>query len=368
MNDCKLTYSIGDIAGLLDNEPEEVRDALVAAGVRMMLGGADADLSRWPARRVQQQPDGSIVLLDIALVPSPDEVVVLADSLPQSWQSRLRAARMAQMLSDQATPEYQRHSADVEAAVKRVDDTKATLDMMREALVNAPKTGDVGKIREAQAAMNEAQKNLEQAQATLERLRGNEPLIGEAAFQDGFDSVNLGRELEADHWATLPVVQATQAAILMSGINPAQYPNPDQQAPAHADLPRYRMTLSTFESHEQHDGIKRSLRDWVSVAQSHTLQIDVRVLAAVAFAPAPSDSMSRHELAGEGSKTSAATESQAARRSRRYQMCVEAGLDMPDNDYAALPRGVGEIAKREGVSKQAFSEDIKKHIASLREK
>lgn len=174
MYSCKLTYSIGEIAGLMDNEPEEVRDSLIAAGVRMMLGGADADLSRWPARRVQRQLDGSIVLLDIELVPSPDEVIVLADNLPQSWQSRLRSARMAQMLSAQAMPEYQRGEADVDGGFKRLDDANATLAMMTEALDNAPKTGDVGKIREAQAAVDIARRDVEQAQAGLERLRGDD--------------------------------------------------------------------------------------------------------------------------------------------------------------------------------------------------
>jgi hypothetical protein len=174
MYSSKPTYSIGEIAGLMDNEPEKVRDALVAAGVRMMLGGADADLSRWPASRVQRQLDGSILLPDIELVPSPDEVTVLADCLPQSWQFRLRAARMAQMLSAQGAPEYQRDEANVDAAFKRLDDANATLAMMREALASAPKTGDVGKIREAQAAVDIARRDVERAQTGLERLRGDD--------------------------------------------------------------------------------------------------------------------------------------------------------------------------------------------------
>ncbi|MDP3350701.1 MAG: hypothetical protein Q8S92_17045 [Hydrogenophaga sp.] len=113
-------------------------------------------------------------MLDIELVPSPDEVIVLVDNLPQSWQSHLRAARMAQMLSAQAVPEYQRDEADVDAGFKRLDDANATLAMMTEALVNAPKTGDVGKIREAQAAVDIARRDVEPAQTGLERLRGDD--------------------------------------------------------------------------------------------------------------------------------------------------------------------------------------------------
>ncbi len=53
------------------------------------------------------------------------------------------------------------------------------------------------------------------------------------------------------------------------------------------------------------------------------------------------------------------------RQERRYQMCIDAGLKMPDNDYATLPRGVGELAKREGITRPAFTEDVKKHINRL---
>lgn len=173
MYSCKLTYSIGEIAGLMDKEPEEVRDALVAAGVRMMLRATDADLSRWPTHRVQQRPGGSLTVPDIALVPSPDDLLVLVDDLPQSWQSHLRAERMNQMLSEQATPEYRHAAAGVEAALDRLDDAKANFTMMTEALANAPKTGDVGKIREAQAAVDSSRQDVERAQTCLERLRGD---------------------------------------------------------------------------------------------------------------------------------------------------------------------------------------------------
>ena len=47
---------------------------------------------------------------------------------------------------------------------------------------------------------------------------------------------------------------------------------------------------------------------------------------------------------------------------RRYEMCIAAGLEMPDNDYATLPRGVGKLAEIEGVSTTAFSNSVKAHI------
>jgi len=50
---------------------------------------------------------------------------------------------------------------------------------------------------------------------------------------------------------------------------------------------------------------------------------------------------------------------------RRYQMCIDAGLPMPDNDYAMLPTGINLLAEKEGISKQAFSKSVKKHIATI---
>lgn len=61
-------------------------------------------------------------------------------------------------------------------------------------------------------------------------------------------------------------------------------------------------------------------------------------------------------------------ESKEQRQARRYQMCVDAQLNMPDNDYATLPRGIGKLAEREGISRQAFSEDVKAHIARMSER
>ncbi|MEX8501827.1 MAG: hypothetical protein AB3X41_02125 [Leptothrix ochracea] len=53
------------------------------------------------------------------------------------------------------------------------------------------------------------------------------------------------------------------------------------------------------------------------------------------------------------------------RQARRYQMCLDAGLTMPTDDYAHLPRGIGALARQEGITRQAFSEDVKAHIRRL---
>jgi hypothetical protein len=56
------------------------------------------------------------------------------------------------------------------------------------------------------------------------------------------------------------------------------------------------------------------------------------------------------------------TETQAGRRQRRYEMCVDAGMEMPTNDFSRLPKGICLLAEQEGVTRQAFSRDVKAHI------
>ena len=59
-------------------------------------------------------------------------------------------------------------------------------------------------------------------------------------------------------------------------------------------------------------------------------------------------------------------ESSKVRNQRRYQRCVDAGLVMPNNDYARLPDGIKVLAEREGISVTAMSNSIKKHIATFK--
>lgn len=60
------------------------------------------------------------------------------------------------------------------------------------------------------------------------------------------------------------------------------------------------------------------------------------------------------------------TETPRERRQReRYEMCIKAGLKMPDNPAATLPRGIGEVAKNCGISRPTFTQDVKQHIQRL---
>lgn len=61
----------------------------------------------------------------------------------------------------------------------------------------------------------------------------------------------------------------------------------------------------------------------------------------------------------------AVPEAKEARQARRHQMCIDAGLPMPTDTYAHLPRGVGALARAEGITRQAFAEDVRAHIGRL---
>jgi hypothetical protein len=64
--------------------------------------------------------------------------------------------------------------------------------------------------------------------------------------------------------------------------------------------------------------------------------------------------------------TVAKIESTAERQKRRYEMCVKAGLQMPDDDYSRLPVGIGALARAEGVSTAMFSKDLKSYLSRSR--
>ena len=83
------------------------------------------------------------------------------------------------------------------------------------------------------------------------------------------------------------------------------------------------------------------------------------------------------EITAEQSKdsdTSAAkvVETKEQRQDRRLQACVDAGLPMDSKAaLSRLPDGIGKVADKEGVSRQAFSTDVKaalkRQVAANRE-
>ena len=64
-------------------------------------------------------------------------------------------------------------------------------------------------------------------------------------------------------------------------------------------------------------------------------------------------------LANKADAALPAPETKEQRQDRRLQACIDAGLVMPASYLSRLPAGVGDVADREGVTRQAFSTDVK---------
>ena len=59
--------------------------------------------------------------------------------------------------------------------------------------------------------------------------------------------------------------------------------------------------------------------------------------------------------------TSSPTETREQRQARRWQQCSDAGLTMPADTYGHLPRGIGKVATKLGITRQALAEDLNAH-------
>lgn len=85
---------------------------------------------------------------------------------------------------------------------------------------------------------------------------------------------------------------------------------------------------------------------------------DVHALADAFMAPAPAPAEQRQQEA----QTTPVKRQRGEVGTRRYEACLKANLPIPDNDYAQLPAGIGELAKAEGVSVAAYSKSLKAEI------
>lgn len=54
-------------------------------------------------------------------------------------------------------------------------------------------------------------------------------------------------------------------------------------------------------------------------------------------------------------------ESADQRQARRWKLCVDAGLPMPQDTYAQFPRGIRKVADSEGITRQALAQDLNAH-------
>ena len=56
---------------------------------------------------------------------------------------------------------------------------------------------------------------------------------------------------------------------------------------------------------------------------------------------------------------------QEQRQTYRWQLCIDAGLTMPEDTYSHLPRGIGKVAESLGITRQALQQDLSAHRERL---
>jgi hypothetical protein len=100
------------------------------------------------------------------------------------------------------------------------------------------------------------------------------------------------------------------------------------------------------------------LETFAAVAESWAWDIPQALQARAQYSSAPPAAPAAEAVATKPRKK----ETREERQARRYRQCIDAGLEMPTNDYSPMPRGICAVAKKEGISRQAYVEDVKHHI------
>jgi hypothetical protein len=165
----------------------------------------------------------------------------------------------------------------------------------------------------------------------------------------------------ADYWFALSAVTPTEAAQLLSCENPH-----DPTISGWLDVTSVEMAPDARRKllrGLEDEGGKRPLIDWLQFVKSRGWRHDPWIDRYIA---AKGASLPRH-ASREPSVASGGTPklTREQRQAARYQACVDAGLNMPKDDYARLPVGISEVAQRLSITRQSLAKDLKQHLARL---
>ncbi len=167
--------------------------------------------------------------------------------------------------------------------------------------------------------------------------------------------------LDAAGFFALTHVPPVHAAMLLCRLSPhddteqdAETVSTDETTPE--DFKRLRLT---FLDKDRASPGNRTLLDWLAIAEqagrkTHSWAsryVQVRGLADQAVR-APSESPSpkpAHQTPQQRKE---------ARQAQRWQECIDAGLTMPTDTYAAYPPGIKAVAERLGITRQSLAEDL----------
>lgn len=169
--------------------------------------------------------------------------------------------------------------------------------------------------------------------------------------------------MDALSWSQAESISPLHAAMLLARYNPnttdaddAEQSSSDEMGPQD-----FRRLKNVFEGADQ--TVKRALNDWTEYARARKLKMHSWIGEWEAW----SDTQNPYPDPPSAAVTAAVkVETRVEREDRRLKACIDAGLDMdPTSALRRLPYGVGAVAKAEGVTRQAFTTDVRNALKRL---
>lgn len=174
----------------------------------------------------------------------------------------------------QATPiaaQYKDDGLIVQSALDRLDKAKKAL-VRREALLASPeRPGGLAEQEALEVAVPTLKKEVAKAQQIVCTLRGD---FLEKQQNTDFAVAFYSACLDLYHWTGLTAVQPLEAAMLLNNENPLS-------KLAHSGSVEIQKLLRVFEDHSAIQPARRTLLDWVQVAQERKAKHDSTVAEAV---------------------------------------------------------------------------------------
>jgi hypothetical protein len=126
-----------------------------------------------------------------------------------------------------------------------------------------------------------------------------------------------------------------------------------------------KTNLEEFERAEQEWGT--GYEAWLSAMVRELLKAAVKVRQHPTGDSdgTPAKQQTAHQDAPGRNRPGAPKQSTQDRQSHRWQLCIDAGLPMPQDTYANLPRGIGVIAQQLKITRQALAQDLNSHRERL---
>lgn len=172
----------------------------------------------------------------------------------------------------------------------------------------------------------------------------DEALAHEAEVTIGFHS----GALDIEQWARHPAVAPAQAARLLCGCDPLSEDASDRNAQILAHL---------FESWSTCHPGPRTLAQWAHIAREQDARHSAGIGRAVEYLAGQTGSAPSEAPAPKPAHQTP-QQRKEARQAQRWQECIDAGLTMPTDTYAAYPPGINVVAERLGIRRQSLAEDL----------